>query len=67
MRQRLPEIVDPIRLPGGHDVVIHRPDFRGGLPVFDQSKSRHDISLRNTVTARGRPLTRAASRVSNQD
>ena len=41
VRQRFPEIVDPVRLAGGHDVVIDGPHFRAGVGVFDESESCH--------------------------
>src|SRR5205809_5738039 len=41
VRQRLPEVVDPIGLAGGHDVVIDGAHFGGGVGVFNQSKGSH--------------------------
>src|SRR5207249_6696816 len=40
-RQRLPEVVDPIRAARPHDVVINSPDFRTRVLVFDESQCRH--------------------------
>ena len=39
----LPEIVDPIRLASGHDVVINAADFRARVLIFDQSEGCHDL------------------------
>ena len=39
----LPEIVDPIRLAGGHDVVIDGANFGAGVCVFDEAKGGHEV------------------------
>ena len=39
-----PEIIDPIGLAGGHDVVVDSADFRAGVFVFDQAEGGHDFS-----------------------
>src|SRR5690242_9757266 len=41
VRQRLPEIVDPVGFPRGHDVVKNRAHFRTGVSIFDQAGCRH--------------------------
>jgi len=35
VRQRLPEIIDPVRLAGGHDIVIYGAHFGAGIGIFD--------------------------------
>ena len=51
VRDRLPEIVDPVRLACRHDVVVHRADFRSRVAIFDQRKCRHEVSQRSCETA----------------
>src|SRR5580693_6293625 len=36
--QRFPEIVDPVRLAGGLDIVINCPYFRAGIGIFDHEE-----------------------------
>ena len=43
-----PEIVDPIRLARGHDVVIDGANFRACFFVFDKSKGRHVFVLQDS-------------------
>src|SRR5215469_11667246 len=39
--QSLPEIVDPVRLAGGHDVIVYLAHFGRGVLVFDETESGH--------------------------
>ena len=43
VRQRFPEIVDPIRPARGHDAPVDSANFRGGIRVFNQSESGHRL------------------------
>src|SRR5439155_9352225 len=43
VRQCFPEIIDPIRVAGGHDVVINRPHLGIGVGVFDEPKRSHYV------------------------
>jgi hypothetical protein len=41
MRQSFPEVIDPVRLARGHDVVIDGADLRTGVLVFDETERGH--------------------------
>src|SRR5450756_2140202 len=43
MRDRLPEIVDPVGLARGHDVVVDGAHFGAGVVVFNEAKDGHAI------------------------
>src|SRR5258708_32137003 len=47
VRDRLPEIVDPVRLARRHDVVVNSSDFGAGIGILDKAKDRH-ADLRKT-------------------
>src|SRR5271168_4350021 len=47
--QHLPEIVDPVGLAGGHDVVVDGADFGGGVLIFDERESGHgDLRMKRS-------------------
>ncbi len=61
--ERLPEVVDPVRLAGDHDVVVDRAHLGAGRPVLDQSGDRHGGDpFRPTPRGESGPARRAASR-----
>src|SRR5580692_4706582 len=43
VRDGLPEIIDPVGLARGHDVVVDSANFRARVGIFNQSKCRHAI------------------------
>src|ERR1700724_3349676 len=43
MRDRLPEIIDPVGFARGHDVVVDGAHFGAGVVVFDKAKDRHAV------------------------
>src|SRR5579883_2664073 len=45
VRDGLPEIVDPVRLSRGHDVVVNGANFGARILVFDQPKRGHVRSM----------------------
>jgi hypothetical protein len=50
-----PEIVDPIRLAGGHDVVIDGANFGARVRIFNEAECRHGIRiLRNSTDCNAR-------------
>ena len=48
VRQRLPEVVDPVDAARLHDVVVHGPHFRRCIAIFDQRDKCHAASSRIT-------------------
>src|ERR1022692_363223 len=42
MRDRLPEVIDPVSLASSHDVVVNRTHLRAGIFVFDKSQCCHE-------------------------
>jgi len=68
VRDRLPEIVDPVGLARGHDVVVDGADFGGGVGVFDKANMDMRFSKRCQVLGlrsqeRPRTLRHHSSRI----
>src|SRR5204863_935001 len=47
------EIIDPVGLASGHDVVIDGPHFSARVFVFDESQGRHAVSYGQSSTLSG--------------
>src|SRR6266850_5098357 len=43
VRERLPEVIDPIRIASPHDVVIDSADFESRVPILNQTECRHVV------------------------